>query len=147
LVSYFYHFSMIFYGFSKSGRKRKRESINSNGLNLARAGPQQAKHARALPGLHRGPWSFEKLVKSPAHYLLVSLTFTPRPLPFLFLHTSRPPTVDGRAAAPASLYRPENAMTGAPVRLTPNSAPNNHNPSINSGVLTLNCSVHGDGAN
>ena len=38
--------------------------------------------APALPGLHRRPWPFEKLVKSPAHYFYVSLTFASRPLPF-----------------------------------------------------------------
>jgi hypothetical protein len=81
------------------------------------------------------------------HSSYVSLTFADSPFPFLFLHTLRPSTVDGGAAAPASLYRPENTMTGALVRLTPNSAPNNHNPSINCGVLTINRSVHGDGTN
>jgi hypothetical protein len=40
MVSYFYYFSMISYEFAKSGRKRKRENINSNELNLARAGPR-----------------------------------------------------------------------------------------------------------
>jgi hypothetical protein len=47
LVSHFYHFSIIFYGFPKSGRKRKRKSINNNGLNLARVSPIQAERARA----------------------------------------------------------------------------------------------------
>jgi hypothetical protein len=53
----------------------------------------------------------------------------------------------GGAAAPASLYQPENAMTGAPVRLTPNSTYNDHNPSSNCKVLASNCSTHGDSAN
>jgi hypothetical protein len=47
LVSYFYHFSKIFYGFPKSGRKIKRKSINSNGLNRTRASPRTGKCARA----------------------------------------------------------------------------------------------------
>jgi hypothetical protein len=55
--------------------------------------------------------------------------------------------VDGGAAAPASLYRPENALTGAPVWLTPNSTLNDHNPSINCKALALNLFVHGDSAN
>jgi hypothetical protein len=42
LVSYFYHFSIIFYGFPKSCRKRKGKGINSNGPNLARVSPLQA---------------------------------------------------------------------------------------------------------
>jgi hypothetical protein len=54
--------------------------------------------------------------------------------------------MDGEAAAPTSLYRSDNAMTGAPVRLTPNSTYNDHNPSLNCKVLAHNHSVHdGDG--
>jgi hypothetical protein len=49
--------------------------------------------------------------------------------------------------APAILYRSENSMTGAPVRLTPNSTLNDHNPSINYKVLAPNLSIHGDSAN
>jgi hypothetical protein len=55
--------------------------------------------------------------------------------------------VDGGAAASASLYRLENAMTDAPVRLTPNSTLNDHNPLINCKALAPNLSVHGDSAN
>jgi multidrug efflux pump subunit AcrB len=47
----------------------------------------------------------------------------------------------------ASLYRPDNSTTGAPVQLTPNSTPNDHYPSINFKVLAPNLSVHGDGVN
>jgi hypothetical protein len=47
LVSYFYHFPRIFYNFSNPGRKRKRKSVNSDGLNLARVSPIQAECARA----------------------------------------------------------------------------------------------------
>jgi hypothetical protein len=46
LVSYFYHFSIICYEFPNPGRKRKGKDINSNGLNLARASPLPAEHAR-----------------------------------------------------------------------------------------------------
>jgi hypothetical protein len=52
--------------------------------------------------------------------------------------------VDSGAVAPASPYRPENAMIGAPVRLTPNSTYNDHNPSSNCKVLASNRSAHGD---
>jgi hypothetical protein len=48
--------------------------------------------------------------------------------------------------APASLYRLENAMTGAQVWPTPNSTLNNTNPSSNCKVLAQKLSVHGDGA-
>jgi hypothetical protein len=45
LVSYFYNFSMIFYEFPKSGRKRKRKKVNSNGLKLAHVGPRTGESA------------------------------------------------------------------------------------------------------
>jgi hypothetical protein len=47
LVSYFYHFSIIFYEFPNSGGKRKRESINNNGLKLAQVGPRTGESAPA----------------------------------------------------------------------------------------------------
>jgi hypothetical protein len=55
--------------------------------------------------------------------------------------------MDGGAVAPASLYRPDNATTGAQVRLTPNSTHNDHNPSINCKVLAHNLTVHGGDGN
>jgi hypothetical protein len=82
LVSYFYHFSLIFYEFPKSGRKRKRKKVNSNGLKLAQVGPRTGKSAPAVSGLHRGPWLFEKPLKRSLHYFSVSLTFAYRPFPF-----------------------------------------------------------------
>jgi hypothetical protein len=50
------------------------------------------------------------------------------------------------AVAPASLYRPRYAMTGAQKWLTPNSTPNNHFPSTNFKILGPNLSAHGDSA-
>jgi hypothetical protein len=47
--------------------------------------------------------------------------------------------------APVSLYQPNNVTTGALVWLTPNSTPNDHNPSLNYNVLAHNHSVHGGG--
>jgi hypothetical protein len=47
LISYFYHFSMIFYGFPKSGRKRKRKMVNSDGLKPASVVPRPEKCAPA----------------------------------------------------------------------------------------------------
>jgi hypothetical protein len=88
LVSYFYHFSIIFYGFPKSGRKRKMKKVNSTGLKLAQTGPRIGESvpacAPAMFILHRGPWSFEKPVKNPLHCFSVSLTIALRPLPFYF---------------------------------------------------------------
>jgi hypothetical protein len=52
--------------------------------------------------------------------------------------------LNGGAVAPASLYRPRYAMTGAQEWLTPNSAPNNHFLSTNFKVLAPNLSAHGD---
>jgi hypothetical protein len=45
---------------------------------------------------------------------------------------------------PASPYRLDNSTTGAPVRLTPNSTPNDHYPSTNFKVIAPNLSAHGD---
>jgi hypothetical protein len=76
---------MIFYEFPKSGKKRKRKKVNSTRLKLAQADPRTGENAPArfvVFTLRRGPWLFEKLVNSPAHYFYVSLTFTPRPLTF-----------------------------------------------------------------
>ena len=53
--------------------------------------------------------------------------------------------MDGGAVAPVSLYQPNNVTTGALVWLTPNSTPNDHNPSLNYNVLAHNHSVHGGG--
>jgi hypothetical protein len=55
--------------------------------------------------------------------------------------------MDGGAVAPASLYRPRYAMTGALEQLTPNLTPNNHFPSINCANPGRNLSVHDDGGN
>ena len=89
---FFLSFSMISYEFPKSGRKRKRKKVNSNGLKLAQVGPRTGESAPAVSSLHRGPWLFEKPLKRPLHYFSVSLTFADRPFPFLFLHKSRSPT-------------------------------------------------------
>jgi hypothetical protein len=53
LVSYFYHFSMIAYEFSNSGRKRKRKKMNSDGLKLAQVGPRTGESTPACArGVH-----------------------------------------------------------------------------------------------
>jgi hypothetical protein len=80
------------------------------------------------------------------HYSYVSLTFCAEALHFLIPHELKSPTEDGGAATPVSQDRPENAMTCALERLTPNSTPKNHYPSTNFKVLAPNLSVHGDNA-
>jgi hypothetical protein len=55
--------------------------------------------------------------------------------------------MDGGGVAPASLYLPRYAMTGAPVWMTLNSTPNDHFPSINCTNPGRNLSVHDDGGN
>ena len=100
MVPYSYHFSIIFYGFPKSGRKRKRKKVNSTRLKLAQTGPCKGEsapaHAPAVSILHRGPWSFEKPIKNPLHCFSVSLTTALRPLPFYFFarRNPRPWTVE-----------------------------------------------------
>jgi hypothetical protein len=54
--------------------------------------------------------------------------------------------LNGGAVAPASLYRPRYAMTGAQKWLTPNLTPNNHFPLTNFKILGPNLSAHGDSA-
>jgi hypothetical protein len=130
--------------------KEKEKQWIVMGWNWPKSAREQANvpaRAPAVDSLHREPWVFEKPIKSLQHYFFESLTNADRPSPFLFLHKVKSTTVDGGAGTPASPYRLNNSTTGAPVRLTPNLTPNNHFPSINCRVLTLNCSVHGDGTN
>jgi hypothetical protein len=47
LFSYFYNFSIIFYEFPKSGKKRKRKKVNSHGQKLAQVGPRTSESAPA----------------------------------------------------------------------------------------------------
>jgi hypothetical protein len=150
LVSYFYHFSKILYNFSKSGRKRKRERMNSNGLKSAQYGPRpgESMSARACEvSFAQRTLAFQITDKeSCALFTCVSNNCTEAP-PFLFLRKVRSLTTDSGAVAPASLYRLENAMT-RPLRCsTPNSTLGKTNPSTNCRVLAQNLSIHGDGAN
>jgi hypothetical protein len=46
--------------------------------------------APALASLHRDPWLFEKLVKTPSYLVSVSLTIAPRPSHF-YSFTTRDP--------------------------------------------------------
>jgi hypothetical protein len=123
--------------------------MNSNGLNLSPSRPKTGETRPRAPTvsiLHRGPWSFEIPVKNPLHCFSVSITSAQKPLPFLFLHNPRSPTVGGGAATPASPYRPENATAMLPHCTIPNSTPNNHFPSLNFTSEALNHSIHGDSA-
>jgi hypothetical protein len=144
LVSYFYHLSIIFYGFPKSGRKR--ESININELKLAQVGPRQAEtRPRARPWCLLCTEVPRDLKKSHTLFTCVIDIYT-ETLPFLFLYNVGSTTRTATSRAPVSLYRPDNSTTGAPVRLTPNSTPNDHYPSTNFKVLAPNLSAHGDSA-
>ena len=146
MVSYFYHFSIIFYGFPKSGRTRKRKKMNSDGPKLAQVGPHTGESAPAVFTLRRGPWRFDKPVKTPAQYSYVSLTFCVEAPHFLFLRELRSPTEDGGAVALTSLPWPENATARLLLCLTPNSNPDGKNPSTNCTIPDRELSVHGDGA-
>jgi hypothetical protein len=94
--------------------------------------------------LRREPWRFEFFIKNPSHYSCVSLTLVETP-PHFLLFTSRSPrqrTAGNRA--PTSSYRPDHSMTGALLRLRPNSSPNKRFPSTNFTIGPLTRSVHGD---
>ena len=90
MASHFYYFSMIYYEFPKSDRKRKRKMMNSDGLKLAQVGPRTGESAPAVSDLHRGLWRFKKPLKSLQHYCLVSLTFTLGPSVFCFFSKTNP---------------------------------------------------------
>jgi hypothetical protein len=121
--------------------------MNSVGLNSAHPAYRRGESTRARARgavLHRSPQGFEYLRKNLAHYLTGSLTFANKPSHF-YLFTARSPrrrTALGRP--PVSLYRPDPAMTGAPVRQTPNWTPLNHFPSLNFINGAPNHPVHGD---
>jgi hypothetical protein len=80
------------------------------------------------------------------HYSYVSLTLCAEAPHFLFLRKLKTPTVDGAAVALASLPWPENTTAMLLLCLTPNSNPDDKNPSTNCTVLGRELSVHGDGA-
>ena len=92
-----------------------------------------------------GPGDFEKLAKSPPHYLFESLTNADRPSSFFFI-TLGPRRRTAPGQAPASLYWPRHVMAGALTWLIPNSTSNNRFPSINCTVRAPNLSAHGDRA-
>jgi hypothetical protein len=94
--------------------------------------------------LRREPWRFEFFIKNPSNYSSVSLTLA-ETLPHFLLFTSRSPrrrTAGNRA--PTSSYRPDHSMTGALLRLRPNSSPKKRFPSTNFTIEPLSRSVHGD---
>jgi hypothetical protein len=128
----------------------EREIMNSDGLKLAQFSPWTCKHARARACCGQfaqrtlGIW---ETYKESVTLFLWALTNANRPSPFLFLHKVKSTTVDGGGGTLASLYRPDNSTIGALVWLTPNLTPNNHFPSINYRVLTLNRSIDGDDTN
>jgi hypothetical protein len=93
-----------------------------------------------------GPGDFEKLVKSPPHYLFESLTNADRPSTFFFFTTRDPRRWTATGRASASLYLPEWATARDLAWLTLNLTLNNHFPSTNFKVLGFILSAHGDSA-
>jgi hypothetical protein len=100
----------------------------------------------AVTTLHREPWRFEISIKSSFHCSSVSLTFANTPLHFYSFTYQGPRRRTTENRAPASLHWPGHAMTGALLRLIPNSSPNKCFPSINFTSEALTRSVHGDHA-
>jgi hypothetical protein len=123
--------------------------MNSVGLNSAQPAYSMGESARARARgavLQRNPSGFEYLNKNLAHYLTGSLTFAKKPLHFYLFTVSSPRRRTAETGAPASLYRPDHAKIGAPVRRTPNWTPPNHFPSLNFTNEALNHPIHGDSA-
>jgi hypothetical protein len=90
------------------------------------------------------PGGLNFFMKNPSYHSSVSLTFAETPSRFL-LFTSRSPrrrTVGNRA--PASSYCPDYSMTGALLRMRPNSGSNKSFPSTNFTIGPLTRSIHGD---
>jgi hypothetical protein len=83
--------------YPNSGRKRKRKSTNSNGLNLTRSGPRQVERVHARPRCHFAQRSLvvgKTRKESRALFACVTNIYT-ETLPFLFLYNARSMTVDG----------------------------------------------------
>jgi hypothetical protein len=107
---------------------------------------QYRQNAPAASNLHRGPWWFQKPLKSPQYCFSVPLTIANRPFPFLFFTTHDPRRWTATGRAPASSYWSEYATTRPSLCLTPNSTSNDHSPSLNCKVRALNHTAHGDSA-
>jgi hypothetical protein len=85
----------------------------------------------ALASLHRDPWLFEQLLKTPPYCISVSPTSPVRPLPFLFFTTRDPRSWTATGRASASSYWPKYATASALAWLTLNLTPNNRFTSFN----------------
>jgi hypothetical protein len=100
--------------------------------------------APARSVLRKEPWRFEISIKNPSHCSSVSLTLAKTPSRFHLFTTCGPRRRTAENRAPASSYWPDHSMTGALLRLRPNSSSNKCFPSINFTSGALNRSVHGD---
>jgi hypothetical protein len=122
--------------------------MNSNRLKPARYGPRPGENAparaRGVSFAQRTPAFQTTNKESCVLFTCVADNCTEAP-PFLFLRKVRSPTTDGGAVTPASLHRPENAITRFLHCSTPNSTLGDTNPSTNFEVLAQNLSIHGDG--
>jgi hypothetical protein len=147
LVGIFRIFLKFSRNYSVLGEKEKKKDFTVLGSFQSETAQQRQNSPPCTPArsvLHREPWRFEISIKNPSHCSSVSLTLAKTP-PRFHLFTTRGPrhrTAENRA--PTSSYRLDHSMTGALLRLRPNSSSNKCFPSINftSGALTR--SVHGD---
>jgi hypothetical protein len=81
------------------------------------------------------------------HYLLVPLTFTPRPFPFCFFVVPSPRWWPATSVSPVNSYWPDYATTRPLLCLTPNSTPGDTNPSTNCTIPGWEHSVHDNSEN
>jgi hypothetical protein len=140
LVSSFYHFSIIFYGFPKSGKKRKRKIMNSVGLKTSPSQPVSGqKRARARP-----PWHFctkalrNSKKKKHTHTLFLCVADNYKTPPYFYFFTVLGPRRDHAehlaGAAISRRWRPRQRATSSETSST--SLPEKK-PSLNSKDLTL----------
>jgi hypothetical protein len=122
--------------------------MNSDGLKSAQSGPKPVKRARVRPRWRlctEDPDYSNNWLSVPTHYSSVSLKFTLKPLHFYFFTDPGPDDERRRARPPASLYRPDYAMTSALTRLTPNPIHGDLNPTLNCTNPARSPSAHDDG--
>ena len=88
MVSYFYYFSRILYGFLNFLRKRKRKSYQQYWADIGPLSSGAPTTAQLV--LQKCPYQIKNQNKSPRHYLRVSLTFTLKSSVFYFFSRTNP---------------------------------------------------------
>ena len=147
MVWYFSIFLEFSRNYSVLGKKEKKKDSTVLGSFQSETAQQRQNspaHAPARSVLRREPWRFEISIKNPSHCSSVSLTLAETPSRFHLFTTCGPRRRTAENRAPASSYRPDHSMTGALLRLRPNSSPNKSFPSTNFTNGALTRSVHGD---